>query len=619
MGEHEETGVIETGEGVPRSPRRLTTILAADLCDYTALSESDPARALAGVEAMTGRIDAVARAHGGRLFHRAGDGFLAELPSASAGVAAALAIQDRPADADGHPLCLRVGVHTGEVTEEASGDLLGHAVNVAARLQGAAPKRGTVISNATRTLSETGAPLRRMGDLKLKGLREPVTAYEVLTRGPVLAEVRAFLRFKWLARNLGPALVVGLTVLLAGGLLIATLVGRDLDLAAQRVAAADAARLKDDAAALADLLTEEEARLLDRAAVEKAALGLLGSTDEGRAEARRLALAGDTLGAAWSLRAAYEERANAAPPAELAEIAAQCGALAYERDRALAQWAYERAYEAMPREPFVLLRLARIAVDRNRLEDARSYLSALLALRPGPRYVLEANKTLGFLSLAANEFDEAETRYRRALATARLTDDVLAEAWVLIDLGTLDTHRAVATGDAATRASFFAAGEQRLKRASRIFLAANDVKGTLGVQTALGSTYQQQRRHAEAAEAYERVFEIVQQGGDAASLSSLAFNLSTTYDGMGRVPDRDAYLDIAFDAARAGSVESMLPVLHAMRASYAHRDGDDGSACRDRAEAYDHGSQNDVDLILASTAPTLTCPDGLVLEPSSTR
>ena len=614
MGEHGKEGANDLGP-----PRRLTTILAADLCDYTAMSEADPARALCAVEAMTARIDAVARAQGGRLFHRAGDGFLAELPSASAGVIAAQAIQVDPVDAEGEAVCLRVGVHTGEVTEEASGDLLGHAVNVAARLQGEAPRGGTVISSATRALSETGAPLRRMGELKLKGLREPVTAYEVLTRNAVMSEVRGFLSFRWLRRNRGPAWAVALTVLVAGALLLSALVRRDLDLAAQRVAAANAARLEDDAAVLADLLTQTEARLLDRAAVEQAAFGLLGSTDEARAEARRLALAGDALGAARALRTVYEDMAATASPAELAEIAAQAGALAFERDQALAEWAYERAYEVMPRDPFILLRLANIAVDRNRLEDARSYLSALLALEPGPRYALEANRSLGFLSLAEGRLEDAEARYRRALATARYTDDVIAEARLLVDLGALATHKANAADDEAARASAFAAGESRLRRAARIFRAANHVPGTLSVQTELGRAYQLRGRHAKAAEAYERVFEIIQEDGDAAALSSLAFNLSVTYAQLDRKLDRDAYLDIAFEAAHAGSVEAMLPVLHAMRAGYAHGDGDDGSACRDRALAYDHGSADDVDLILTSTAPTLSCSDEAAFGPFSER
>lgn len=562
-----------------RTPRRLTTILAADLCDYAGMTEADPRRALGAVEAATARIDAIARARGGRLFHRAGDGFLAELPSASAGVAAARSIQDDPQDADGHPLCLRVGVHTGEVTEEASGDLLGHAVNVAARLQGEAPKGGTVISGATRALSETGAPLRRMGELKLKGMREPVLAYEVLTRGPMISELAGFFRFRWLWRNRRPALVVGLTVVIAGALVTGALVRRDLDLAEQRVAAADAVRLRDDASALADLLTQEEARLLDREAVEQAALSLLGSTDEARAEARRLALAGDPVGAARALRVVYEAQVlTAAPPEMLAEIAVQCGALAYRRDQTLAKWAYERAYDAVPAEPLILLRLAALHVDQGEYDDARSYISALRITEPGIDYDLRAEQLYAYVLQLEKGYDEAEMRLKNSLARARAANRFLDEADVLSQLSLLYLELAAgSTGEA--RLVYERDAEQSSERSLRVYRALGNLDG---VSNILGNLSQLALMRGDLEVSVELQLErlvLLQDRGDYVTELSTRVNLASLFHKLADYDGRNEQMAAVSSLIEQTNTDSVRGYVKAVEAAFLHDDGRASEAC----------------------------------------
>jgi class 3 adenylate cyclase len=73
-------------------------------------------------------------------------------------------------------------VHTGGHTEYTP---VGHAANLAARLQGVAPAGGIVISDDTRRLVEGYFELRGLGNTKVKGVSEPINVYEVVGAGPL--------------------------------------------------------------------------------------------------------------------------------------------------------------------------------------------------------------------------------------------------------------------------------------------------------------------------------------------------------------------------------------------------------------------------------------------------
>jgi class 3 adenylate cyclase len=73
-------------------------------------------------------IEAIAARHGGRVFNTAGDGFMLEFVSSLAAVEAAIELAETCEPK------VRVGVHLGDVLVQLNGDLLGHVVNVAARL-----------------------------------------------------------------------------------------------------------------------------------------------------------------------------------------------------------------------------------------------------------------------------------------------------------------------------------------------------------------------------------------------------------------------------------------------------------------------------------------------------
>ena len=90
------------------------------------------------------------------------------------------------------PVEARVGVNTGEVvvrTIETGGHTeytpVGHAANLAARMQTLAPAGGVVISEDTRHLVEGYFELRDLGPTEVKGISEPINVYEVVGAGPL--------------------------------------------------------------------------------------------------------------------------------------------------------------------------------------------------------------------------------------------------------------------------------------------------------------------------------------------------------------------------------------------------------------------------------------------------
>jgi adenylate cyclase len=179
------------------APRTLAAIASIDIAGYSALAERDPPEAVAQVRRVRARADAAAAVHGGRVFNTAGDGVMLEFATASEALACALTLCEPS---------LRIGVHVGEVSRADNGDLLGHGVNVAARLQSEATPGGILVSQVVRdTASEsvTGKFVGR-GKIRLAKMRETmnVFALEGTTAG-VAAKVPllAVLAFDSLSRD----------------------------------------------------------------------------------------------------------------------------------------------------------------------------------------------------------------------------------------------------------------------------------------------------------------------------------------------------------------------------------------------------------------------------------
>src|SRR5262245_7741270 len=154
-------------------PRKLATIVALDVAGYSARTEADEAKTTAEVTALRGVIEAIAARHEGRVFNTAGDGFMLEFASSLAAVEAALELAESCSPK------VRVGVHLGDVIVQPNGDLLGHGVNVAARLM-AKSEPGTAIVSAAVQQTIRGPMAQRLvsrGLLQLDKMAETIEAY----------------------------------------------------------------------------------------------------------------------------------------------------------------------------------------------------------------------------------------------------------------------------------------------------------------------------------------------------------------------------------------------------------------------------------------------------------
>jgi adenylate cyclase len=167
------------------STRQLSVILAADAVGYSRLSEADEAGALAAVGWFRERAAEIVAAHGGRIFSRAGDGIMAELPNARAGVRAALELAEtvraRVAHADRPALPVRIGIHLGDVSVEGDGDRLGHDVNLCARIQQLAEPGEVLASRAIADAARNRLEARfeRVGRERAKNIAEPIEVFRV--------------------------------------------------------------------------------------------------------------------------------------------------------------------------------------------------------------------------------------------------------------------------------------------------------------------------------------------------------------------------------------------------------------------------------------------------------
>ncbi len=179
------------------------TVLFADLSGYTSVAERlDHETVKMLIERCLNRFAAEVERFGGRVDKFIGDNVMAVFGAPVAheddperAVRAAFGMQAAMAELNtdiaaqfGFDLALRVGVNTGEVLAGRVGDsytVLGDAVNVAARLQAAAPVGGTLVGERTQRLTAKVVAYRELEPLELKGKAERVAAWEALSIGGV--------------------------------------------------------------------------------------------------------------------------------------------------------------------------------------------------------------------------------------------------------------------------------------------------------------------------------------------------------------------------------------------------------------------------------------------------
>jgi TolB-like protein/class 3 adenylate cyclase/tetratricopeptide (TPR) repeat protein len=161
--------------------RKLAAILAADIAGYSRLAGADEERTLARLRALrSDLIDPLIQVHHGRVVKRAVDAVRCAI-EVQAGMAernAGLPPEQR--------IDFRIGIHVGDVVEENDGDLMGDAVNIAARLEGEAAPGGISLSeDAWRQVRDrVKEHFIDRGEKALKHIARKVRVFSVELEGP---------------------------------------------------------------------------------------------------------------------------------------------------------------------------------------------------------------------------------------------------------------------------------------------------------------------------------------------------------------------------------------------------------------------------------------------------
>ncbi|MDG1472722.1 MAG: adenylate/guanylate cyclase domain-containing protein [Ascidiaceihabitans sp.] len=167
----------------PAIKRKLTTILAADAANFSGRMAQDEVATVQALRKSRAIFETSIANRGGRIANTAGDGLIAEFPSVVEAVAAAITIQRHLCAAE-NLLPFRIGLHLGDVIVEGP-DLLGDGVNLAARLQEAAPEGGIFVSRQVvdQAKGRLEAEFRPLGPALPKNFTEEVAIYAVLADG----------------------------------------------------------------------------------------------------------------------------------------------------------------------------------------------------------------------------------------------------------------------------------------------------------------------------------------------------------------------------------------------------------------------------------------------------
>ena len=165
--------------------RKIAAIMAADVVSYSRLVAEDEEETIQRLLSYRDIFNDFVSQAGGRIFNTAGDAVLSEFPSAVTALRAAIEIQEsirtrNLAYPESRHMRFRIGMTIGDVIER-DGDLLGDAVNVAARLEGLAEPGGICVSRNVyeQVGNKLGIVFRDIGPQKVKNIAESIHAFRI--------------------------------------------------------------------------------------------------------------------------------------------------------------------------------------------------------------------------------------------------------------------------------------------------------------------------------------------------------------------------------------------------------------------------------------------------------
>src|SRR3984957_14790543 len=176
--------------------RKLAAILCSDVVGYSRLAGADEDRTLARLRTLrSDLIDPTIAVHHGRIVKRTGDGLIVEFRSVVDAVRCASEVQiamvERNAGvAADKRVEFRIGIHLGDVVEEADGDLMGDGVNIAARLEGIANPGAIYLSEDAyhQVKGRLDLGVIDLGPTQLKNIAEPIRVYSFDVGQPARAK-----------------------------------------------------------------------------------------------------------------------------------------------------------------------------------------------------------------------------------------------------------------------------------------------------------------------------------------------------------------------------------------------------------------------------------------------
>jgi TolB-like protein/class 3 adenylate cyclase len=188
--------IAKSRGGAMAETRKIAAILVADVVGYSRLAGVDEEGTLARLRALrSDLIDPTVAAHRGRMVKRTGDGSLIEFRSVVDAVRCAIEVQNGMVErnagvAEDRRIQFRVGIHLGDVVEEADGDLMGDGVNIAARLEGIAKPGAICLSeDAYRQVKgRLDLAVSDLGPIQLKNIVEPIRVYSLQEGVPAHGE-----------------------------------------------------------------------------------------------------------------------------------------------------------------------------------------------------------------------------------------------------------------------------------------------------------------------------------------------------------------------------------------------------------------------------------------------
>ena len=163
---------------------------------YSRLAGADEDRTLSRLRGLrSDLIDPAIAAHHGRIVKRTGDGSLIEFRSVVDAVRCAIEVQNGLIERNaGVPperrIEFRVGIHLGDVVEEADGDLMGDGVNIAARLESMAAPGAICLSEQAywQVKGRLDLAATDLGPTQLKNIAEPIRVYSLDVGAPAHAK-----------------------------------------------------------------------------------------------------------------------------------------------------------------------------------------------------------------------------------------------------------------------------------------------------------------------------------------------------------------------------------------------------------------------------------------------